>query len=33
MNVNIPKSNAEKWVPIQEAKYGGELEVVLIASR
>jgi hypothetical protein len=33
MNVNIPKSKMEKRVQIQDAKYGGEPEVVLVASR
>ena len=33
LNVAIPKSKLEKRVQIQEAKYGGEPEVVLIASR
>jgi hypothetical protein len=33
LNVDVPKSKLEKRVQIQEAKYGGEPEVVLIASR
>ena len=33
LNVDLPKSKLEKRVQIQEAKYGGEPEVVLIASR
>src|SRR5271168_2447056 len=33
LNVNVPKSKLEKQVQIQEAKYGGEPQVVLIASR
>ena len=33
LNVDVPKSKMEKQVQIQEAKYGGEPEVVLIASR
>jgi hypothetical protein len=33
LNVEIPKSKLEKRVQVQEAKYGGEPEVVLIASR
>ena len=33
LNVDVPKSKMEKRVLIQEAKYGGEPEVVLIASR
>jgi hypothetical protein len=33
LNVAIPKSKLEKHVQIQEAKYGGEPDVVLIASR
>ncbi len=33
LNVNVPKSKLEKQVKIQEAKYGGEPQVVLIASR
>jgi len=33
LNVDLPKSKLEKTVQVQEAKYGGEPEVVLIASR
>jgi len=33
LNVDVPKSKLEKQVQTQEAKYGGEREVVLIASR
>jgi hypothetical protein len=33
LNVDVPKSKMEKRVQVQEAKYGGEPEVVLIASR
>jgi hypothetical protein len=33
LNVDVPKSKLEKQVQIQEAKYGGLPEVVLIASR
>jgi hypothetical protein len=33
LNVDIPKSKLERQVQLQEAKYGGEPEVVLIASR
>jgi len=33
LNVDVPKSKLEKTVQVQEAKYGGEPEVVLIASR
>jgi len=33
LNVDVPKSKLEKRVQIQEAKYGGEPQVVLIASR
>ena len=33
LNVDVPKSKMEKQVQTQEAKYGGEPEVVLIASR
>jgi hypothetical protein len=33
LNVDVPKSKLEKRVLIQEAKYGGVPEVVLIASR
>src|SRR5277367_673577 len=32
LNVDVPKSKLEKQVKVQEAKYGGEPEVVLIAS-
>jgi len=33
LNVDVPKSKLEKTVQVQDAKYGGEPEVVLIASR
>jgi len=33
LNVDVPKSKLEKTVQVQEAKYGGEPEVVLVASR
>lgn len=33
LNVDVPKSKMETTVRVQEAKYGGEPEVVLIASR
>jgi hypothetical protein len=33
LNVDVPKSKLEKRVQVQDAKYGGEPEVVLIASR
>ena len=33
LNVDVPKSKLEKQVQIQEAKYGGVPEVVLVASR
>jgi hypothetical protein len=33
LNVSIPRSKLEKQVQVQEAKYGGVPEVVLVASR
>jgi hypothetical protein len=33
LNVDVPKSKLEKTVEVQEAKYGGAPEVVLVASR
>jgi hypothetical protein len=33
LNVDVPKSKLEKRVQVQDAKYGGEPEVVLVASR